>query len=138
MRRRILLAGIAAVLATSAVWHGPLGAGERMAARAETIARQTLDYYELPMIEAQMQRAPMARRLMLSGPADDFQRAELIRILDQIPGVLEVRWQGSRQSLLIPQAIEAQLIGVVGFLFGLLIAYIAELRRRANRWKRRI
>jgi hypothetical protein len=30
--------------------------------------------------------------MILSGPADDFQRAELVRILDDIPGVLEVRW----------------------------------------------
>ena len=44
------------------------------------------------MIQAKMQRAPLARRLILSGPVDSFQRAELVRILDDIPGVLEVRW----------------------------------------------
>lgn len=91
-RRTIFLIGIAAVIAETALWHGPLGAGDRMAARAETIARRTLDYYELPMIQAHMQRDPLARRLILSGPADDFQRQELVRILDDIPGVLEVRW----------------------------------------------
>ena len=91
-RRHILLLGIAAVLATGALWHGPLGGGERLARQAEADARRTLDYYELPMIQAHMQRAPMARRLILSGPADDFQRAELVRILDETPGVLEVRW----------------------------------------------
>jgi hypothetical protein len=63
-----------------------------MAARAEAIARRTLDYYELPMIQAHMQRAPLARRMILSGPADDFQRAELVRIMDDIPGVLDVKW----------------------------------------------
>jgi hypothetical protein len=91
-RRQILLTGIAAVVAIGALWHGPMGAGERLAARAEASARQTLNYYELPMIHAQMQRHPLARRLILSGPADDFQRSELIRILDETPGVLEVRW----------------------------------------------
>jgi hypothetical protein len=80
------------VLGTTALWHGPLGAGDRFAARAEVIARRTLDYYDLPMIQAHMQRGPLARRMILSGPADDFQRAELVRILDDIPGVLEVRW----------------------------------------------
>ena len=89
---RIFLIGIAAVLGSTALWHGPLGAGERMAQRAEAIARRTLDYYELPMIQARMQREPLSRRLILSGPADNFQRAELMRILDEIPGVLEVRW----------------------------------------------
>ena len=90
--RAISLLGAAAVLGFAALWHGPLGAGERMAQRSETIARRTLDYYELPMIQAKMERGPLARRMILSGPADDFQRAELVRILDDIPGVLEVRW----------------------------------------------
>ena len=91
-RGTIILIGVAATIAETALWHGPMGAGDRMAARAETIARRTLDYYELPMIQAQMQRSPLTRRLILSGPADDFQREELVRILDDIPGVLEVRW----------------------------------------------
>jgi hypothetical protein len=94
-RRSIFLIGIAAVLAETAIWHGPLGAGDGMAARAETIARRTLDYYELPMIQAHMQRAPLARRMILSGPADDFQRAELVRIMDDIPGVLDVKWDAA-------------------------------------------
>ena len=94
-RPTILLLGLAAVLGSTALWHGPLGAGDRFAARAETIARRTLDYYELPMIQAHMQRGPLARRLILSGPADDFQRQELVRILDDIPGVLEVRWDAA-------------------------------------------
>ena len=94
-RRAIFLLGLAAVLAETALWHGPLGAGDRMAVRAETIARRTLDYYELPMIQAHMQRGPLTRRLILSGPADDFQRRELVRILDDVPGVLEVRWDAA-------------------------------------------
>jgi len=94
-RRTIFLIGVAATIAETALWHGPLGAGDRMAARAETVARRTLDYYELPMIQAHMQRSPMTRRLILSGPADDFQRAELVRMLDDVPGVLEVRWDAA-------------------------------------------
>ena len=90
--RTILLVGLAAVLGFTALWHGPLGAGERLALRSETIARRTLDYYELPMVQVKMERGPLSRRLILSGPADDFQRAELVRILDAVPGVLEVRW----------------------------------------------
>lgn len=91
-RGHILLIGLAAVTAFGALWHGPLGAGERLASQAEASARRTLNHYELPMIQAQIQRHPLARRLILSGPADDFQRSELIRILDETPGVLEVRW----------------------------------------------
>ncbi len=44
------------------------------------------------MVQAHLQRRPLARRLILSGPADDFQRSELVRLLDETPGVLEVRW----------------------------------------------
>ena len=94
-RRTIFLAGLAFVVGTTALWHGPLGAGDRLAARAEVIARRTLDYYEFPMVQVHMQRGPLARRLILSGPADEFQRAELVRILDDIPGVLEVRWDAA-------------------------------------------
>lgn len=94
-RRTILLIGLAAVVGFTALWHGPLGAAERLAGQVESDARRTLDYYELPLIQAKLQRGPLARRLMLSGPADDFQRSELVRILDETPGVLDVRWDPS-------------------------------------------
>ncbi len=91
-RAGIFFAGVAATLATSALWHGPLGAADRFAARADKIARDTLDYYELPAVSARLERNPMARRIVLSGPADAFQRSELIRIMGQVPGVNAVRW----------------------------------------------
>ena len=94
-KRATLLIGIASTVGCTALWHGPLGAGERLVSQSEASARRTLDYYELPMVQAHMQRGPLARRLILSGPADDFQRSELVRILDETPGVLEVRWDPS-------------------------------------------
>ena len=39
---------------------------------------------------------------------------------------------------MIPLALEAQLLAMTGFALGVIGAYIVELRRRANRWKRRI
>jgi hypothetical protein len=39
---------------------------------------------------------------------------------------------------MIPLAVEAQLLALAGFAIGMVLAYIAELRRRANRWKKRI
>lgn len=39
---------------------------------------------------------------------------------------------------MIPLAVEAQLLGLASFAAGLTIGYIAELRRRANEWKKRI
>ena len=94
-RQTILLLGLATVVGFTALWHGPLGAADKLAGQVESDARRTLDYYELPMIQAKLQRRPLARRLVLSGPADDFQRSELVRILDETPGVLDVRWDPS-------------------------------------------
>ena len=91
-RRTIVLLGIAAVLGFSALWHGPLGAGERLARQVEADARHRLDADEMVQVQAHMQRDPLSRRLILSGPADDFQRSELVRRLDEVPGVLVVRW----------------------------------------------
>ena len=91
-RRIILLLGLAVVIGFTALWHGPLGAGERRASKAEAAARAQLDRDEMFQIQARIQRGPLGRRLIVSGPADDFQRGEIIRRLDGIPGVLDVRW----------------------------------------------
>ena len=40
--------------------------------------------------------------------------------------------------MIMPLAIEVQLLGLAGFAAGLLIGYLIELKRRADRWKRRI
>jgi hypothetical protein len=39
---------------------------------------------------------------------------------------------------MIPLVVEAELLALAGFAIGMVLAYIAELRRRANRWKKRI
>lgn len=39
---------------------------------------------------------------------------------------------------MIPLAVEAILFALTGFALGMIIAYLVELKRRANRWKRRI
>ena len=91
-RAIIAAAGIAATLAFGALWHGPLGAGEALAGRAEALASATLERYEMTAIAARFERDPLARTLTLSGPADSFQRAELVRILSEVPGVARVRW----------------------------------------------
>ena len=92
-KRTIFLIGIAAVVGFTALWHGPLGAGERLARQVEAGARHQLDRDEMFHVQAHLQRNPLSRRLILSGPADDFQRSELVRRLDEIPGVLDVRWE---------------------------------------------
>ena len=94
-RRLVIAAGAALALVVAMLWYFPLGAAERFSGRLETIVRITLDYYELPMVRARLERRPLTRHLVLSGPADDFQRRELVRIMDEVPGVSEVSWDPS-------------------------------------------
>jgi hypothetical protein len=128
-----LAVGLAAAIAAAVLWHGPLGAADRLAATVERSARQTLDAYEMTAVEARLHRDPLSRRLVLSGPADDFQRRELVRIMGGLPGVREARWSGGGGLPLIG---EAAIAALAGFLIGLLLAYLVELRRRYNaQWK---
>ena len=87
-----LAIGIAAALALGWLYHGPLGTGDRLAAGIEAQARAELVRDEMAMVSARLERHPLRRSLVLSGPADDFQRGELVRIMSGIPGVGEVRW----------------------------------------------
>jgi hypothetical protein len=91
-RRAILALGIAATLGATALWHGPLGTADRFSGRIEQTARRTLDHYDLPAVQARVKHGPLTRRVILSGTADDFQQAELVRIMGNIPGVGDVRW----------------------------------------------
>jgi hypothetical protein len=134
-RKRQWIWAVAAVLAIggAAAWHGPLGAADRFAGAVEASARQTLVDYEMTQVAAHLHRAPLTRRLMLSGQADDFQQSELVRILSDVPGVSSATWSSSGG---MPLLLEAGIVSVMGFLAGLLLAYLFELRRRYNaQWK---
>lgn len=137
LRRRhwaILAAALAMALVGAALWHGPLGAAERLRASIEPFARTVLVDWEMGQVEARLHRRPMTRRLLLSGPADGFQRSELVRIMSTIPGVSAATWRGNDRGL--PLIAEAGLATLLGFLVGLLLAYLVELRRRYNaQWK---
>ena len=43
-----------------------------------------LDQDEMTQVQARSQRRPLSRRLNLSGPADDFQRREIKRLMEDI------------------------------------------------------
>jgi hypothetical protein len=122
--------GLLAAIAAAALWHGPLGAADQFSARIERGARQALDYYEMTKVTAHLQRAPLSRRLILTGPADDFQHSELVRVLAQLPGVSSVSWSDKRAA--VPLIVESALAAIAGFLLGLLLAYLLELHRRYN------
>ena len=91
-RTSILAIGIATAIGATWVWHGPMGAGERFATGVEGRARAMLDHYEMWHVEARLERGPLTRRVVLSGPADDFQRREIKRMVESQPGVAEAVW----------------------------------------------
>ena len=134
-KKRIpLVIAAAAAVAGAALWHGPLGAADRFTTIVEQSAKQRLADWEMSQVQAHLHRSPLSRRLLLSGPADDFQRSELVRIMSDVPGVGRAEWD---QSTGIPLMVESAGASLLGFLAGLLLAYLVELRRRYNaewRW----
>ena len=123
--------GLVASIALAALWDGPLGGADRFATRVERGIQQTLVYYEMTQVTGHLHRDPLTRRVLLSGPADDFQRSELARLMNEVPGVRETLWDTKTGGT--PLIVEGAGIAVLGFLFGLLLAYLAELRRRYNK-----
>jgi hypothetical protein len=132
--RLSLIIGAGATLAAAASWHGPLGAAGRLTARIERQARESLIYYEVPRITAQLHRAPLTRRLILTKPRDlsltNFQVDELARLFSQLPGVSAATW--STDDAGVPLIVEGAAAALGGFMFGLGLAYLFELRRRYN------
>jgi hypothetical protein len=128
-RSAAMIGGIAASIAAAALWHGPFGAADRFSAEVERNARRALDYYEMTEVTAHLHRGPLSRTLILSGHADDFQTSELARLLSQLPGVSRASWIDEAGPPLI---VEAAAVSILGFLFGLLLAYLVELHRRHN------
>ena len=90
-----LLIGAVATLAVAELYHGPLGAAQEMETRIERSARAELDRNEMVQVQARLSERPLSRTLILSGPADDFQRGELVRVMGLLPGVDQVEWDPS-------------------------------------------
>ena len=132
-RNSALAIGVAASLAATLLWHGPGGAGERFAGTIDRTMRATLDHYEMQPVAARLQRDPLTRRLLLDGPADAFQRGEIARIALEVPGVGSAYWPGPRDPpRALPLLAEVMLMALAAFAIGVVLAYIAALRRRAR------
>ena len=131
-RKRIALLalGLVATLAGAALWHGPFGAADRFSVKVLQDARVTLVNNEAPSgMDVQIHHGPLTRELILSGAGDDFQRGEAVHLLRRIPGVSDAGWG---RSAGLPLIVEGMAVALLGFLLGLLLAYLVELRRRYN------
>ena len=94
MNRRLGIAlGALATVGLAELYHGPWGASDEFRASVERRARNLLDYYELPNVTARLDDGPLQRRVILDGPADDFQRRALVEKVGELPGVNEVQWK---------------------------------------------
>lgn len=125
-----LVVGVVASILLAGLWHGPLGGADEFETKVNRGIRATLTYYDMTQVTAHLHHHPLTRRVLLSGPADDFQRSELVRLMDELPGVTSTAW--SSDSGGIPLIAEGCAVSVLGFLLGLLLAYLVELRRRYN------
>lgn len=121
--------GVLAAIALAALWHGPLGAADRYAAAVERSVRHTILDWDIPQVSGHLRHGPLTRTVLLSGPADDFQRSELVRIIGELPGVERATWSGTGG---VPLLVEGSAAALLGFLLGVLVAYLRELRRRYN------
>jgi hypothetical protein len=128
-RNAIFALGAVASMAFAALWHGPFGAADRFATEVEHNIRAMIVYEEIPQVSGHLHRGPLTRRVLLSGPADDFQQSELVRIIGEVPGVESASWSASSG---IPLIAEGVIAAILGFLSGLVVAYLRELRRRYN------
>jgi hypothetical protein len=127
--RRALAVGAALAVAAAALWHGPLGGADRFATRVDRMVQKTFVFYEIPQASGHLQRRPLTRQVLLTGEADDFQRAELVRLMDAIPGVSSASWTA---RIGVPLILQGALAALIGLLAGLLLAWFIESRRRAN------
>jgi len=87
-----VLLGAVAVLAVAELFHGPLGRADAFKERVELRARRALDNNEMTQIQAHLAETPLRRTMILSGPADDFQRGQLVKLMEIIPGVDKAEW----------------------------------------------
>lgn len=134
MKRNPALAlGVVATLAATLLWHGPGGAGARFEQSINRAERAMLDHAEMQAVDGRLQVAPLTRRMILKGPGDDFQRSELVRLSEDIPGVAHAKWVDSRNDgRQPPLLVEIAAMALACFAAGVIIAYVAALRRRAK------
>ena len=78
-------------------------------------------------------RDPLTRRIVLDGPADDFQRSEIKRMSEELPGIATAHWTGfADRDRQLPLLAEVALMVLACFAAGVILAYVAALRRRSK------
>jgi hypothetical protein len=130
--------GLLLALAAAWIWHAPLGRGEGLIDRLEAEARQEVAKAELPGIDVNLSRSPLARTATLSGPANDLQREGLGSqkgVSDHardVAGISGVRWADEPGSgrRIVPLLVETLALAALAYLIGLGLGWLLWGRRR--------
>ena len=131
-RNGALAIGAALTIAMTTTVASPMGGNRAIATTIETYARQQLGHDEMDHVIVNIESHPFRRRLFLAGPADDFQRAEIVRRMEELPGVDEARWNHRQPLFPLPMMVEAILMTLAAYAAGAILSYLVALRRRAR------
>jgi hypothetical protein len=117
--------GLAVALLAGWLYHGPYGGGAAFADALEERAQIRLRATQLPGVTVAMERDPLARVVVLSGRANEFQRKGLPGFpgiderMRSIPGVAAMRWQGETGGRWVPLILETLILCALAFAIGL-------------------
>jgi hypothetical protein len=137
-----LLIGLAAALLAGWIAYWPLGQGEGFIDAVQAQAKAEIREAAVPGVAVRLQRDPLRREAILSGPANDFQREGQglfpginDRILT-VPGVAGVTWTDSGPAgggtLRLPLFIEVALLVLGFYLLGISIGRLLFRPRREH------
>jgi hypothetical protein len=132
------LIGLLAAWIALWVYHGPMGGGEAFIGGLERQAREVVAASEVPGIAVSLDRGPLSRSAVLTGPANDFQRQGmggqpgLTGLVGATEGISGVRWSDelNRGSRGLPLIAEALALATIAYLLGLGIGWLLFGRRR--------
>jgi hypothetical protein len=131
--------GLAVALLAGWLHHGPYGGGRQFVDALEARAQLRLRAAQLPGVAVAMQRDPLARVVILTGRANDFQRNGLKDFpgiderMRSIPGVSSIRWTRERSGRYLPLLAEVMLLCALAFAVGLgLGRYLFTRRKRRS------
>lgn len=124
--------GLVAALLAAWLHHGPLGNGEAFIRGMEAQAERRAAHTEIAGLEVRMQRDPLARTALLSGPADEFQRRGqgsfpgINERIETVPGIAAIAWtdEPAPGGLRLPLLAETWLMTLAAFLIGLGLSYL--------------
>ena len=134
------LTGLAVAFLIGWLFHGPLGYGEKLTSGLERKAQAVVAETNVPGVTARIE--PGSRRVLLSGPADAFQRegqGELKGINDlvsEIEGVSAIQWadEGRHGDFVLPLIVEVLLLILLAYLAGFGLGWLVFGRRRDDHY----